>query len=40
MTTDRQRRIEGLIALVFFGLSIPAANWLIERFDDGDLRFR
>ncbi|ODT53373.1 MAG: beta-carotene 15,15'-monooxygenase [Methylobacterium sp. SCN 67-24] len=29
MTTDRQRRIEGLIALVFFGLSIPAANWLI-----------
>ncbi|MBN9446471.1 MAG: VUT family protein [Bosea sp.] len=29
MTTDRQRRIEGLIALVLFGLSIPAANWLI-----------
>ncbi|WP_332700059.1 VUT family protein [Bosea sp. (in: a-proteobacteria)] len=29
MTTDRQRRIEGMIALVLFGLSIPAANWLI-----------
>lgn len=33
-----------LIALVFqilpTVLLFPAANWLIERFDDGDLRFR
>ncbi|WP_332685915.1 VUT family protein [Bosea sp. (in: a-proteobacteria)] len=29
MTTDRQRRIEGLIALALFTLTIPAANWLI-----------
>lgn len=29
MTTDRQRRIEGLIALALFALTIPAANWLI-----------
>lgn len=26
---DRQRRIEGLVALVLFALTIPAANWLI-----------
>ena len=29
MTLDRQRRIEGLVALVLFALTIPAANWLI-----------
>jgi uncharacterized PurR-regulated membrane protein YhhQ (DUF165 family) len=29
MTLDRQRRAEGLVALVLFGLTIPAANWLI-----------
>lgn len=29
MTRDRQRRLEGLVALVLFGLTIPAANWLI-----------
>ena len=29
MTLDRQRRTEGLIALVLFALTIPAANWLI-----------
>ncbi len=29
MTIDRQRRIEGVIALVLFALTIPAANWLI-----------
>ncbi|MEN5081338.1 VUT family protein [Bosea sp. TWI1241] len=29
MTIDRQRRLEGLIALVLFALTIPAANWLI-----------
>jgi len=29
MTHDRQRFVEGLIALVAFALTIPAANWLI-----------
>ena len=29
MTRDRQRLTEGTIALVLFGLTIPAANWLI-----------
>ncbi|HEY5797814.1 MAG TPA: VUT family protein, partial [Bosea sp. (in: a-proteobacteria)] len=29
MTRDRQRQLEGLVALVLFGLTIPAANWLI-----------
>lgn len=29
LTRDQQRRIEGLIALVLFALTIPAANWLI-----------
>lgn len=29
MTRDRQRLTEGVIALVLFGLTIPAANWLI-----------
>jgi len=29
MTIDRQRRIEGLIALILFTLTIPLANWLI-----------
>ncbi|PZO02127.1 MAG: beta-carotene 15,15'-monooxygenase [Hyphomicrobiales bacterium] len=29
MTLDRQRRTEGLVALVLFTLTIPAANWLI-----------
>ncbi|WP_439497735.1 VUT family protein [Bosea sp. (in: a-proteobacteria)] len=29
MTRDQQRRTEGLIALVLFALTIPAANWLI-----------
>ncbi len=29
MTNDRQRLTEGVIALVLFGLTIPAANWLI-----------
>ncbi len=29
MTLDRQRRIEGLVALALFTLTIPAANWLI-----------
>jgi len=29
MTRDRQRLTEGFIALVLFGLTIPAANWLI-----------
>ena len=29
MTIDRQRRIEGLIALALFTLTIPLANWLI-----------
>ncbi len=29
MTLDRQRLTEGAIALVLFGLTIPAANWLI-----------
>lgn len=26
---DRQRRTEGLVALVLFAMTIPAANWLI-----------
>jgi len=29
MTLDRQRRVEGLVALALFTLTIPAANWLI-----------
>ncbi|MFJ5368069.1 VUT family protein [Bosea sp. CER48] len=29
MTRDSQRRLEGIVALVLFGLTIPAANWLI-----------
>ena len=29
MNPDRQRRIEGLLALILFTLTIPAANWLI-----------
>lgn len=29
MIRDRQRRIEGLVALVLFALTIPVANWLI-----------
>ncbi len=29
MTTERQRQIEGVLFLVLFGLTIPAANWLI-----------
>lgn len=29
MNPDRQRLIEGAIALILFGLTIPAANWLI-----------
>jgi uncharacterized PurR-regulated membrane protein YhhQ (DUF165 family) len=29
MSIDKQRRIEGIIFLICFGLTIPAANWLI-----------
>lgn len=29
MTRDRQRRIEGVIALALFTLTIPLANWMI-----------
>ncbi|MGO4173323.1 VUT family protein [Bosea sp. TAF32] len=29
MNRDHQRRLEGIVALVLFGLTIPAANWLI-----------
>ena len=29
MNLDRQRRVEGLVALILFTLTIPAANWLI-----------
>lgn len=29
MTHDRQRLTEGAIALVLFGLTIPAANWML-----------
>jgi uncharacterized PurR-regulated membrane protein YhhQ (DUF165 family) len=29
MNSDRQRRLEGFIALALFALTIPAANWLI-----------
>lgn len=29
MSIDQQRRIEGMIFLIGFGLTIPAANWLI-----------
>ncbi len=29
MKRDHQRRLEGIVALVLFGLTIPAANWLI-----------
>src|SRR5262245_66380806 len=28
-TTDRRRIIEGVVCLILFGLTIPAANWLI-----------
>ena len=29
MTNDKRRRIEGIVFLVAFGLTIPAANWMI-----------
>ncbi|CAM5764978.1 VUT family protein [Bosea minatitlanensis] len=29
MTHDRQRLTEGVVALVLFGLTIPAANWML-----------
>jgi uncharacterized PurR-regulated membrane protein YhhQ (DUF165 family) len=29
MTRDRQRLTEGMVALVLFGLTIPAANWML-----------
>lgn len=29
MTLDRQRRMEGILALALFTLTIPTANWLI-----------
>src|SRR6202011_632817 len=29
MTNDRRRALEGAVFLVLFGLTIPAANWLI-----------
>ena len=29
MNTDRRRLIEGIVFLIAFGLTIPAANWLI-----------
>jgi uncharacterized PurR-regulated membrane protein YhhQ (DUF165 family) len=29
MTRDRRRLTEGLVALTLFGLTIPAANWMI-----------
>ncbi|PTM41932.1 VUT family protein [Bosea sp. 124] len=29
MILDRQRQIEGIVALVLFALTIPVANWLI-----------
>ena len=29
MNRDRQRRTEGAIALLLFGLTIPAANWML-----------
>lgn len=29
MNRDRQRRTEGVIALLLFGLTIPAANWML-----------
>jgi hypothetical protein len=29
MTNDRRRRIEGFAFLIAFGLTIPAANWMI-----------
>jgi uncharacterized PurR-regulated membrane protein YhhQ (DUF165 family) len=29
MTNDRRRRIEGIAFLLAFGLTIPAANWMI-----------
>lgn len=32
MTVDQQRTREGTIFLVMFGLTIPAANWLIGHF--------
>src|SRR5262245_65454711 len=28
-TNDKRRLIEGIVCLVLFGLTIPAANWLI-----------
>jgi uncharacterized PurR-regulated membrane protein YhhQ (DUF165 family) len=32
MTIDQRRRIEGIVFLILFGLTIPAANWLIGNF--------
>ena len=29
MSLDQRRRVEGVVFLVLFGLTIPAANWLI-----------
>ena len=29
MSNDKRRRIEGIVFLVAFGLTIPAANWMI-----------
>ena len=29
MSNDKRRRIEGIVFLIAFGLTIPAANWLI-----------
>ena len=29
MNTERRRLIEGIVFLIAFGLTIPAANWLI-----------
>ena len=44
LTAIAARQPPSLIALFFQFLPtvliFPAANWLIERFDDGDLRFR
>jgi queuosine precursor transporter len=32
MTNEQRRVIEGIVFLVLFGLTIPAANWLIGNF--------
>lgn len=44
LVTMMARQPPSLIALFFqilpTVLAFPAANWLIDRFDDGDLRFR